>query len=1150
MNFTHLHLHTEYSLLDGSNKISQLIDRVKELGMDACAITDHGNMYGVIKFYKEAKAKGIKPIIGCEVYVCDDKSIKDKNIPYYHLILLCENEKGYKNLIKIVSDASINGYYYKARTDFKFLKEHSEGLIALSACLGGEVQKLILDQNLDGAKKAALRYKEIFGENNFFLELQDHGMKEQAYVNNYLIDFSKELGIALVATNDCHYLKKEDAKTHDVLLCIQTLSKIDDKDRMRFPSDEFYVKSPEEMQNLFSYVPEAIENTEIIKNRCNLEIEFHKKHLPNFEIDEDITHSEYLHRLCVEGLKRRYNVVTDEIKDRMETEFKIIDSMGYVDYFLVVRDFIMFAKKNGIPVGPGRGSAAGSIISYALGIVDVDPLKYDLLFERFLNPERVSMPDIDVDFGYERRSEVIDYVIKKYGEDKVSQIITFGTLAARAVIRDVARALDVPLNKADTLAKMVPRDLDINIDKALQRNPELKKAYDDDEETKKIIDISRQLEGLPRNIGTHAAGVLITEETITNNLPLVKNKDSISTQFTMTELEELGFLKMDFLGLRNLTVIQDALEMIDKNYGVKIDFNNMEYDDQNVIALFTNAQTIGVFQFESAGMRSFLKELKAQKFEDLIAANSLFRPGPMQSIPQFVESRHDPSKIKYLDPHLEPILKETYGCIVYQEQVMRIFRNLAGYSLGGADIVRRAMSKKKMKVLEQERKNFIYGKDDGDEVIIQGAVRNGIKEEVANKIFDYMLDFANYAFNKSHSAAYSVVAYRTAYLKYYYPKEYMASLLSSVMGVTSDVIKYLEECKSIGIVVLRPDINKSFKKFTTENDSIRFGLSAIKNVGSNVIDSILIAREKVDGFTSFEDFLTKTYKVDSASMNKKSIESLIKAGALDSLGLNRSQMLGVYDNILKSIQKDARSNAEGQVGLFDFGKENLDKAQYKIPMIAEFPKSMLLDGEKEMTGIYFSGHPLEQLKDELKNNSDYTSIELKEKLLDETDIDIRDNMPISYAGMISKLTKKVTKNNQMMAFIELEDLYDSIRVVIFPRVYENYRALINEGEKIVVKGKVQLSANDEINIIAERVKKLEKRKKTLYIRIKAGLDEKDKKDILDILKKYKGDNSVVVYFEETKSTIKSNDSTAIDIDNAKLYEDLKKYLDDDDIVIK
>ena len=1150
MNFTHLHLHTEYSLLDGSNKISQLIDRVKELGMDACAITDHGNMYGVIKFYKEAKAKGIKPIIGCEVYVCDDKSIKDKNIPYYHLILLCENEKGYKNLIKIVSDASINGYYYKARTDFKFLKEHSEGLIALSACLGGEVQKLILDQNLDGAKKAALRYKEIFGENNFFLELQDHGMKEQAYVNNYLIDFSKELGISLVATNDCHYLKKEDAKTHDVLLCIQTLSKIDDKDRMRFPSDEFYVKSPEEMQNLFSYVPEAIENTEIIKNRCNLEIEFHKKHLPNFEIDEDITHSEYLHRLCVEGLKRRYNVVTDEIKDRMETEFKIIDSMGYVDYFLVVRDFIMFAKKNGIPVGPGRGSAAGSIISYALGIVDVDPLKYDLLFERFLNPERVSMPDIDVDFGYERRSEVIDYVIKKYGEDKVSQIITFGTLAARAVIRDVARALDVPLNKADTLAKMVPRDLDINIDKALQRNPELKKAYDDDEETKKIIDISRQLEGLPRNIGTHAAGVLITEETITNNLPLVKNKDSISTQFTMTELEELGFLKMDFLGLRNLTVIQDALEMIDKNYGVKIDFNNMEYDDQNVIALFTNAQTIGVFQFESAGMRSFLKELKAQKFEDLIAANSLFRPGPMQSIPQFVESRHDPSKIKYLDPHLEPILKETYGCIVYQEQVMRIFRNLAGYSLGGADIVRRAMSKKKMKVLEQERKNFIYGKDDGDEVIIQGAVRNGIKEEVANKIFDYMLDFANYAFNKSHSAAYSVVAYRTAYLKYYYPKEYMASLLSSVMGVTSDVIKYLEECKSIGIVVLRPDINKSFKKFTTENDSIRFGLSAIKNVGSNVIDSILIAREKVDGFTSFEDFLTKTYKVDSTSMNKKSIESLIKAGALDSLGLNRSQMLGVYDNILKSIQKDARSNAEGQVGLFDLGKENLDKAQYKIPMIAEFPKSMLLDGEKEMTGIYFSGHPLEQLKDELKNNSDYTSIELKEKLLDETDIDIRDNMPISYAGMISKLTKKVTKNNQMMAFIELEDLYDSIRVVIFPRVYENYRALINEGEKIVVKGKVQLSANDEINIIAERVKKLEKRKKTLYIRIKAGLDEKDKKDILDILKKYKGDNSVVVYFEETKSTIESNDSTAIDIDNAKLYEDLKKYLDDDDIVIK
>lgn len=1150
MSFTHLHLHTEYSLLDGSNKITELLDRVKELGMDACAITDHGNMYGVIKFYKEAKAKGIKPIIGCEVYVCEDKLVKDKETPYYHLILLCENEKGYKNLIKIVSDASINGYYYKPRTDFAYLSEHSDGLIALSACLGGEVQRKIIDQNMDGAKKAALRYKDIFGKNNFFLELQDHGMKEQTYVNNYLIDLSKELGIDLVATNDCHYLKKEDAKTHDVLLCIQTLSKIDDENRMRFPSEEFYVKSPEEMSKLFSYVPEAIENTEIIKNRCNVEIEFHQKHLPNFEIEEDMTHAEYLHRLCEDGLKKRYGDVSDDIKDRMEKEFNIINSMGYVDYFLVVRDFIMFAKDNGIPVGPGRGSAAGSVVSYALGIVDVDPLKYDLLFERFLNPERVSMPDIDVDFGYERRSEVIDYVINKYGEDKVSQIITFGTLGARAVIRDVARALDVSLNKADTLAKMVPRDLDITIDLALERNPEFKKAYDDDEETRKIIDISRQLEGLPRNIGTHAAGILITEETITNHLPLVKNKESISTQFTMTELEELGFLKMDFLGLRNLTVIQDALEMIEKNYAKKVDFDSMDCDDENVIGLFSRAQTIGVFQFESAGMRSFLKELKAQKFEDLIAANSLFRPGPMQSIPKFVESRHDPSKITYLDPHLEPILKETYGCIVYQEQVMRIFRNLAGYSLGGADIVRRAMSKKKMKVLEQERKNFIYGKDDGDKVIIQGAVRNGIKEEVANKIFDYMLDFANYAFNKSHSAAYSVVAYRTAYLKYYYPKEYMASLLSSVMGVTSDVIKYLEECKNLGIEVLRPDINKSFKKFTTEGESIRFGLSAIKNVGTNVIDSILVAREKIDGFTSFEDFLTKTYKVDSTAMNKKSIESLVKAGAMDSFGLNRSQMLGVYDNILKSIQKDAKSNAEGQVGLFDIGGNNEQKAQYKIPMIAEFPKSMLLEGEKEMTGIYFSGHPLEQLTGELRSNSDFTSIEMKEKLLDETDTDIRDNMPISYAGIISKLTKKVTKNNQMMAFIELEDLYDSIRVVIFPRVYENYRALISEGEKIVIKGKLQISANDEINIIAERVKKLEKRKKTLYLRIKTELDEASKKDVLDILKKYKGDNPVVVYFEETKSTIESNENAAIDIDNAQLYKDLKAYLADDDIVVK
>lgn len=1150
MSFTHLHLHTEYSLLDGSNKISELIDRVKELGMDACAITDHGNMYGVIKFYKEAKAKGIKPIIGCEVYVCEDKLVKDKETPYYHLILLCENEKGYKNLIKIVSDASINGYYYKPRTDFKYLYEHSEGLIALSACLGGEVQKMILDQNLDGAKKAALRYKDIFGENNFFLELQDHGIKEQAYVNNYLIEMSKELNIGLVATNDCHYLRKEDAKVHDVLLCIQTLSKIDDENRMRFPSEEFYVKSPEEMAKLFAYAPEAIKNTEIIKDRCNIEIEFHQKHLPNFEIEEDMTHAEYLHKLCEEGLVKRYGNVSDDIKDRMEKEFNIIKSMGYVDYFLVVRDFIMYAKENGIPVGPGRGSAAGSVVSYALGIVDVDPLKYDLLFERFLNPERVSMPDIDVDFGYERRSEVIDYVIRKYGEDKVSQIITFGTLAARAVIRDVARALDVPLNKADALAKMVPRDLDINIDKALERNPEFKKAYDEDEEAKKIIDISRQLEGLPRNIGTHAAGILITEETITNHLPLVKNKESISTQFTMTELEELGFLKMDFLGLRNLTVIQDALDMIEQNYGRKVDFDHMECDDKNVIGLFTEAETIGIFQFESVGMRRFLKDLRAQKFEDLIAANSLFRPGPMQSIPKFVEARHDPSKITYLDPHLEPILKETYGCIVYQEQVMRIFRNLAGYSLGGADIVRRAMSKKKMKVLEQERKNFIYGKDDGDEVIIKGTVRNGIKEEVANEIFDYMLDFANYAFNKSHSAAYSVVAYRTAYLKYYYPKEYMASLLSSVMGNTTDVIKYLEECKRLGIEVLRPDINKSFRKFTTEGDGIRFGLSAIKNVGTNVIDSILKARGEIDGFTSFEDFLTKTHRVDATAMNKKSVESLIMAGALDSLGLNRSQMLGSYDYMLKSIQKDAKNNAQGQMGLFGLGEESSSNVQYKIPEATELSKFMLLEGEKEMTGIYFSGHPLEEFTEELRQSSDFSSIEMKEKVLDETDADLRDNMFISYSGMVSAVTKKVTKNNQMMAFIELEDLYDSIRVVIFPRVYGNYRNLIKEGENIVVKGRLQISANDEINIIADRVKRLEKRKETLYIRIKNGLGEDDKRKILDILKKYKGDNPVVVYFEETNSSIESNDSTAIDIDNEKLYEDLRIYLDEDDIVIK
>ena len=895
--FVHLHVHTEYSLLDGSIKIKNLMARVKELGMESIAITDHGSMFGVIQFYKEAKNKGIKPILGSEVYIAMDKYTdrepKDKN--QYHLVLLAETNEGYQNLMKIVSEGYVNGFYYKPRVDHSILRKYSKGIIALSACLGGEISQHILNNNVEKAKEIALTYKDIFGENNFFIELQDYGLEEQRMVNRELIRISQETDIPLVATNDVHYLKKEDAVVHDVLLCIQTARTVDEEDRMKFPTNEFYLKSPEEMKNIFSDHLEALENTVKISHRCNVELDFDTLHLPEYKVPDGYTNIEYLMKLCFEGLQERYKEITPEVKDRFEYEFNVITQMGYTDYFLIVWDFIKFAKDNDIMVGPGRGSSAGSIISYALKIIDIDPLEYGLIFERFLNPERVSMPDIDIDFCYERREEVIQYVIDKYGIDHVAQIVTFGTMAARGAIRDVGRAINMPYGQVDYIAKQIPMELGMTISKALEVNKVLRDTYEDDEEVENLIDLAKAVEGLPRHTSTHAAGVVISKEPVTNYVPLLRNGEAITTQFNMIELEELGLLKMDFLGLRTLTVIRDAVNLIKENHKIKIDFNEISYEDPLVLEMFAKAETLGIFQFESPGMRAFLRELRPNVFENLIAANALFRPGPMNQIPQFVACKHDFSKIEYLHSRLIPILDMTYGCIVYQEQVMKIVRDMGGFTIGGADLVRRAMSKKKMDVMEKERKRFVYGEtDENGEVIINGAIRNGIDEKAANKIYDLMIDFAKYAFPKAHSAAYAVVAYRTAYLKYYYPVEFMAALISSVMGNTNQVSLYIQECKRLGIDILSPDINESYNKFTVSQNKIRFGLSAVKNVGENFIKAIVKARES-GRFKGFTDFIERIEKVDSSVMNKRAVESLIKCGAMDSLGANRAQLLSIFE---------------------------------------------------------------------------------------------------------------------------------------------------------------------------------------------------------------------------------------------------------------
>lgn len=1126
-NFVHLHLHSEYSLLDGSTRISLLPKRVKELNMNAVALTDHGNMYGAIAFYKACKDEGIKPILGCEVYISKkDLSIKDKSNERYHLILLAENNEGFKNIMKIVSIGFVDGYYYKPRIDKKVLKKYSKGIIATSACLGGEVQKLILNRDIEAAKKSALEYRGIFGENNFFLELQDHGMPEQARVNRELINLSKELEIPLTVSNDVHYLNKDDAKSHDVLLCIQTGKTVNDENRMKFPSDEFYLKSPDEMAALFPENKDALENTVEIANRCNVDIKFHDLHLPDFSVPSEYTHEEYLKKLAVEGMYNRYENVTDEIKNRFEFEFNTIRDMGYIDYFLIVWDFIRYARKHEIQVGPGRGSAAGSVISFCLGITDVDPLKFDLLFERFLNPERVSMPDIDIDFCYERREEVIEYVNRKYGDSHVAQIATFGTMAARNAIRDVGRALDMSYAKVDYIAKQIPQALNMTIEKALEISESFKSIYEKEDDSKELIDMAIKLEGLPRHTSTHAAGVVISKDELTEYVPLTRNDKIIATQFNMIELEELGLLKMDFLGLRTLTVIRDAINLIEENYGKKISFEKFDYNDPDVLKMFARADTLGVFQFESSGMRAFLKELKPDEFSDLVAANALFRPGPMKQIPKFVGSKHDKSKISYLHPKLEPILKSTYGCIVYQEQVMQIVQQIGGYSLGRADIVRRAISKKKMKVMEEERKNFIYGNVEEE---VSGAIANGVDEKTANEIYDLIIDFADYAFNKSHSVAYSVVAYRTAWLKYYYPREFMAAQTSTYTNDIKQVSLYIEEIKRLGIEILPPNINYSFKNFTVEDGKIRFGLKAVKNVGNNLIDVIVKARDN-GKFKSLKDFVDRINAIDKSALNKRAVESLIRCGAMDDFNGNRAQYLAIYEKVISSSSNTAKNNVAGQFSLF----ESSD-VQEDLPSLKDFSQKDKLDMEKEVVGIYISGHPLDPYRELIEKSADTDTNEIFEKYRE----NMLNNSKVKVGGILKAKKTMITKTNKMMAFAQLEDLFGTIELVIFPNVFSKYRELIEDENVVFVEGHFQESEIEEPKILVDKVSKIKMpTNKKLYISVNSMRD-KNLREIRNILKDYSGNTPVIFYEEESKKAFGTENNLWID---EKLFEELRDEL--------
>ena len=1080
MNFTHLHVHTEYSLLDGSNKIKEYVARVKELGMNSAAITDHGVMFGCIDFYRAAREAGINPIMGCEVYVAPgsrfDKEQQHGDDRYYHLVLLAENNQGYSNLMKIVSAGFVDGYYYKPRVDMEILKKYHEGIIALSACLAGEVARNLARGFYEEGKKAALKYESVFGKGNFFLELQDHGIPQQQMVNQQLVRMSRETGIELVCTNDVHYTYAEDASAHDILLCIQTGKKVQDEDRMRYEGGQYFVKSPEEMAQLFPYAREALENTQKIADRCHVEIEFGVTKLPKYDVPDGYTSWEYLNKLCYEGLEQRYHPVTEELKERLKYELDTIKKMGYVDYFLIVWDFIHYAKEHDIMVGPGRGSAAGSIVSYCLDITTLDPIRYNLLFERFLNPNRVTMPDIDVDFCFERRQEVIDYVVRKYGKERVVQIVTFGTMAARGVIRDVGRVLDLPYAICDSVAKMIPNELGITIDKALKMNPELKKLYDGDDSIHNLIDMARRLEGLPRHTSMHAAGVVISPKAVDEFVPLSRGADDvITTQYTMTTLEELGLLKMDFLGLRTLTVIQNAVKLINADGRHHVDMHEIDYNDKAVFDMIGTGKTDGIFQLESSGMKSFMKELKPHNLEDIIAGISLYRPGPMDFIPRYIKGKNEPASITYECPQLEEILEPTYGCIVYQEQVMQIVMKLAGYDLGRSDLVRRAMSKKKADVMAKERQYFVYG---NDELGVPGCIANGIDEATANRIFDEMTDFAKYAFNKSHAAAYTIVSYQTAWLKYYYPVEFMAALMTSVIDNSVKVAEYIMTCRQMGIKILPPDINHGVSSFSVDNGRILYGLSAVKSIGRPVVAAIEQERALAGPFTSLKNFIER---MSGKEVNKRSIENFIKAGAFDSFGATRRQQMMVYAQIMDQVAQDRKKNISGQMTLFDFMDEEEKQAfEIRYPNVGEYDKGTLLSFEKEVLGVYISGHPLDDVAESWRRN--VTAVTSDFYVNEEIGMpNVVDQSLVVIGGMVTGKTVKSTKNNKMMAFIQLEDLLGTVEVIIFPNDYEKYQAELTEEAKLYIKGRVSASEDQQAKLIAEKIIPFDKVPKEVWL---------------------------------------------------------------------
>ena len=1080
MAFTHLHVHTEYSLLDGAARIGDLVARAKELGMTSLAITDHGVMFGVIDFYRECKKQGIRPVIGCEVYTAartlfDKDAERDKRMG--HLVLLAKNNQGYKNLMKIVSEGYRHGFYYKPRIDKNVLRQYHEGLIALSACLAGEIPHRLLNGDYEGAKKEALEMLDIFGEGNFYLELQDQGLEEEARILPDMKRLHAETGIPFVATNDSHYVRQEDAVAQDILMCIQMGTTVDEENRMRFSNDQFYLKSEDEMRKIFASIPEACDNTEKIAQQCDVTFTFGELHLPDFQAPEGLTKPQYLRKLCEKGLAERYPEAEGEeladLQERLNYELSTIENMGYVEYFLIVWDFINYAKENHIMVGPGRGSAAGSIVAYTLRITDIDPIKYGLIFERFLNPERVSMPDIDIDFCYERRGEVIDYVTRKYGEDKVSQIITFGTMKAKQAVRDVGRVLNVSYPETDAIAKAIPFALKMTIDKALEMSPELKAKYEGDETTRKVIDMARAIEGMPRHASTHAAGVVISRDSIDEYVPLYLADKGLSTQFNMTTIEELGLLKMDFLGLRNLTIIRDALAMIEKDHGVKIDFSRMEYDDPKVYEIIAKGNTEGIFQLESGGMTQFMKNLKPDCFEDIVAGISLYRPGPMASIPTYIENKKHPHNIAYIHKSLEPILSVTYGCLVYQEQVMQIVRDLGGYSYGRSDLVRRAMSKKKMDVMLEEKEYFIHGKTDDDgNVEIAGCVRNGVPEDAAEEIFNQMVSFAEYAFNKSHAAAYAVLAYETGYLKVHYPAEFMAALMTSVTGDANSISKYMRNCQEMGIQVLPPDVNESDKKFSVADGKIRFGLSGVKNVGDGVIDAIIEARE-TKGIPS--DIFRFIENLDVHKINKKAIESLIKAGALDCFDPNRAAHIGIYESLIESAQSSAKKNIEGQLSLFQLAADTMEESNVvnRLPAVKNFEKSVLLAQEKEMLGVYLTDHPLREFEEQIAKMTTVTAQDLADVMDSEENGSqhsfVRDGMQAVMAGIITGKKTLITKNNKMMAFLNIEDLYGAVEIVVFPNIYDRYSSTLQEDAIISVTGSINFKEGEMPKLLAENI---------------------------------------------------------------------------------